>query len=163
MAKTKIQKIEIVKNASEELKGASVAIIADFSGISVNDLNGFRKALKAAGLRFGVFKKRLLALVFRSAGLEFDPKRFPGQSGVVFSPKDIVETSGEVYKFAKQNDKFNILGGFDIAAKTFIEASDVKRYGALPSREALLGQLVGMLSYPIKSLLFVLNEKSKEA
>ena len=53
------------------------------------------------------------------------------------------------------------MGGVQVAEKQFVPASDVIRLGQLPSREVLLGQLVGMLVSPIRSFLFVLNEKAK--
>lgn len=162
MAKTKAQKTKVVQEGAESLKASNVAVVADFTGLGVNDINTLRKSLKAAGLRFGVIKKRILALIFKNAGIEFNTKEFPGQTGVVFSSKDIVETSAEIYKFSKQKELFKVLGGFDLESKAFVSASDIRRYGALPSREVLLGQLVFMLTSPIRSLLFVFNEKAKK-
>ena len=77
------------------------------------------------------------------------------------SPKDMLEASSIVYRFAKAHDTFAIVGGVQVAEKQFVPASDVIRLGQLPSREVLLGQLVGMLVSPIRSFLFVLNEKAK--
>ena len=46
-------------------------------------------------------------------------------------------------------------------ADTFMDGADVECIGALPGREALLGQLAYILTAPIKKFLFVLNEKIK--
>jgi len=83
--------------------------------------------------------------------------------GVVFSSKDIVDTAGAVYQFVKLNEKLKVLGGFDLKGNKLIEANDIKRIGQLPSREVLLGQLVGLLTVPIRQFLFVLNEKAKRS
>jgi large subunit ribosomal protein L10 len=163
MAKTKTQKVEAVKSGVEELKKSQTVIIADFTGVPVNDINTLRKTLIGMGAAFTVVKKRLLKIVFEKEGMEFDPKKFAGQTGVVFSPKDIVETAGAVYQFAKtKKDKFKILGGFEVKEKKFIDGADVKRIGQLPGREVLLGQLVGMLVTPIRQLLYVLDQQSKK-
>jgi len=162
MPKTKAQKTKAIEQGLSDLKKSETVIIADFTGIPVNDMNTLRKVLKAIGAGFTVVKKRLLKLIFEKEGIEFDPKKFAGQTGVVFSPKDLVETSGAVYNFSKsKKDLFKILGGFDVKEKKFIEGGDVKRIGQLPGREALLGQLAFMLTIPIKKFLFVLNEKTK--
>ncbi len=165
MAKTKAQKTEQVKEGEGELAKSETVLITNFNGLSANDMNAFRKAVRGLGGAVVVMKKRLLKLVFAAKGIEFDPKKFEGQAGVVFSPKDIVETAGAVYKFGKpfaKKDTFKILGGFEIKAKKFIEGQEVKQIGQLPSREVLLGQLAFMLTVPIKKLLFVMNEKTKK-
>ncbi len=162
MPKTKKQKIEAVELGSRELALSNIAIIADFTGLTVNDVNTLRKSLKAAGIKFAVVKKRLLTFIFKSVGIEFDPKAFTGQTGVAFSPKDVLISSALIQGFAKKNQMLKIMGGFDLKSKAFIPAVDIQRYGNLPGREVLLGQLVYMLAYPIKSLLFVLNQKSKQ-
>ena len=162
MAKTKQQKTKDVETGLAALKKSETVVLADFTGLSVNELNSFRRTLENLGLTFKVLKKRLLKIVFEKENIAFDPKQFQGQTGVIFSPKDIVETSAPVYQFAKQKEFLKILGGFDIKGKKFIEAADVKRYGALPSREVILGQLVGMLVTPIRQFLFVLNQEAKQ-
>jgi len=161
MPKTRVQKTKAIEQGVEDLKKSQTVVIADFAGIPVNDINTLRKTLKAIGAGFTVVKKRLLKLIFEKQGIEFDPKKFAGQTGVVFSPKDLVEIAGAVYNFSKdKKDLFKILGGFDVGEKKFISGEDVKRIGQLPSREALLSQFAFMLTVPIKKFLFVLNEKT---
>lgn len=160
--KTKAQKVTQIEEGVKELKTSQAVVITDFTGLTANELNAFRKEVFALGGTMSVIKKRLLKYVFEKEGMEFDPKQFEGQTGVVFSPKDMVETAGVAYKFSKQNKLLKILGGFEVEEKKFMNAEDVTRIGQLPSREVLLGQLVYMLSSPIRSFLYVLNEKSKQ-
>jgi len=103
-----------------------------------------------------------LKFVFEKAGIIFEPRKFEGQVGIVFSNKDLVETASLVYQFAKTRELLKILGGFAIKDKRFVEAAEIKRLGQLPSREILLGQLIGVLSAPLRRFLFVLNEKTKQ-
>src|ERR1051325_6670053 len=113
MAKTKAQKVEAVKNGSESLKKSETVVLVDFAGLSANGMNDLRKRVRSIGGSMQVVKKRLLKLVFKSEGMDFDPDKFEGQTGVVFSPKDMAETAGGVYKFSKERkDALKILGGF---------------------------------------------------
>ncbi len=160
--KTKAQKIKAVEEGSKKLKESESVIFADFTGLKVNDLNIFRKSLKALGIGFEVLKKRLLKIIFEREGLELDVKKFEGQTGVIFSPKNFLETAGAAAKLSKQKEAFKILGGFDLKDKKFLGGEFVKRIGQLPSREVLLGQLAAMLTVPIKKFMFVLNEKAKQ-
>ena len=100
----------------------------------------------------------------KDAGIDFEPKELKGQTGVVFGPKDFTETAQMVYKFAKLNEKFfKITGGFNLAEKKFLDAGMVQMIGSLPGREVLLGQLVFVLSGPIRNLMYVLQERAKKA
>jgi large subunit ribosomal protein L10 len=160
--KTKFQKTKDLETAKRKIGESMTIVVADFTGLSVNSLNTLRKSLKNAGIGFAVIKKRLLKIAFSEIGIKADPKKFEGQTGVVFSSKDIPETSQIIYKFAKQNkNKFKILGGVEVEEKNFLDGSEVEYIGRLPGREVLLGQLVGMIAALLKSFLFILNEKSK--
>ncbi len=164
--KTKAQKIKQVAEGIESLKTSKTVVVADFTGLTANDMNAYRKALRAIGTSLRVMKKRLLRVALKEQGIEFDTDQFPGQMGVAFSPADPLEVSGVVYRFSKQFDKagtFKILGGYSLEDKTFIAGSDMKKLGQLPSREVLLGQLVGMLISPIRSFVYVLDQKAKKS
>ena len=164
MPKTKTQKHKAVESGSDSLLKSETVILVDFTGLSVNKLNAFRRTVKEMGGVFQLIKKRLLKFVFEKAGIEFDAKAFAGQTGVLFSPEGLQETASVVYKFGKTADKaMKILGGFSVKDKTFIESANVIRFGSLPSREVLLSQLVGMLEMPIKMLMHVLNEKGRKS
>lgn len=161
--KTKAQKKEAVASGVKGMEKSETLVLADFTGVPTKELNAFRTTLRKMGAAFTVVKKRLFKLMLQEQGIEFDPKSLAGQLGVVFSPKDLVETAGAAYQFSKGKEAFKILGGFDLKEKKFMEGADVVRYGALPPKEVLLGQFVGMLSVPIRSLLSVLNEKAKKS
>ncbi|MCL4399665.1 50S ribosomal protein L10 [Patescibacteria group bacterium] len=164
--KTKAQKKEQIETGKEKIGKSETIVFTDFTGLSANELNGFRKLIRELGGVMVVMKKRLLTLALKEKGIEFDAKKLAGQTGVVFSPKNSVETANVVYKFGKtfkSKKIFNILGGFDLNDKRFMDSAEVETLGQLPSREVLLGQLAFMLTVPIKKVLFVLNEKAKQS
>ncbi len=163
--KTKAQKKEQIETGKSEFDKSETVVFTDFTGLSANDLNVFRKLIRGLGGVMVVMKKRLLTLSLKEKGIDFDAKKLEGQVGVVFSPKDSVETANVVYQFGKPfktKNIFKILGGFEVKGKRFMEKAEVETLGQLPSREVLLGQLAFMLTVPIKKVLFVLNEKAKQ-
>jgi len=164
--KTKQQKTEQIEKGVSEIKSSKTIIITDFTGLSANEVNNFRKTLRELEARLVVMKKRLLKIALQKENIDIDPKQFEGQSGVVFSDKGIVETSGVVFKFGKQFAKknfFKILAGYDGEEKKALDGETVKKLGQIPTREVLLGQLAGMLLSPMRSLVIVLNEKAKKS
>lgn len=160
--KTKAQKRAQIESGVKGINASETLVLADFTGVPTAELNAFRKTLRTMGAAFTVVKKRLFKLMLKEQGIEFEPKTLNGQLGVVFSPKDLMETAGATYRFSRRKEAFKILGGFTLKEKKFVEGADVVRYGALPSKEVLLGQLVGMLTVPIRQFMTVLIEKSKK-
>ena len=57
----------------------------------------------------------------------------------------------------------HLLGGYDIAKKEPFDGAQMIYIGKLPPREVILSQLLGILSAPIRSFLYVLDQKSKQA
>ncbi len=162
--KTKQQKAQQIEDGGNLLKQSKGLIFIDFTGASMEDLTKLRRIIKDMGAKLQVVKKKLLRIIFEKEKIDFNPEQFEAQMGVIFCDKDIEELAAPVYKFAKGLEKkgFKILGAYNLSAKNFIEAETMVRIGKLPAREILLSQLVGVLSAPIRMLMYVLNEKSKQ-
>jgi len=163
--KTREQKNQQIKEGETLLKESKILFFVDFSGVGVEDLFLMRKMLRGFDAKLKVIKKKLIRIIFQKNGIDFNPEQFESQLGIIFSDRDISEIAGPVYKFYKDKDLakkgFKILGAYDLLTKNFLEAETVIKIGQLPSREILLSQLIGVLSAPIRMLMYVLNEKSK--
>ena len=160
--KKRAEKIQEVEERAKEIAASKTVVLTSFTKLPINELNQLRRMLRQLGAPLRVVKKRLLKRALEKQNITFDYGKGEGQAGVVFSPKDVLETSNIVYGFAKNHETFAIVGGIDVEKRAFVPAEDILRLGQLPSREALLGQLVGMLTAPIRSFLFVVNEKAKQ-
>lgn len=161
--KTKTQKQEELKNSEELLKKSDVLIFTDFSALTAEQMRRLRREFKAMGAELKVMKKRLLAVLFKEKGIGFDARGVEGSLGTVFSKNGVEHVSTTLFKFLKELgfEKEKILGGYDVKAKSQIDAKTIMMIGQLPPREALLGQLLGMIAAPIRSFLYVLDQKSK--
>lgn len=162
--KTKQQKENEIGRAGDLLQKSKVLVYTDFSKVPTEEVRKLRRQVLAAGGRLLVMKKRLLGVLLKREGHEFDSKRFSGPVGTVFSVNALDQIAGPVFKFFKELklEGEKILGGYDLTTKNQLTAEQVVAIGQLPPREVLLGQLVGLLASPIRSFLFVLNEKSKK-
>ncbi len=160
--KSRQQKQEELKKGKELLEKSQFLIFTDFTKITAESLRRLRRELKEVGANFLVIKKRLLNILLKEKGLDFDTTKHKISMGTVFAP-DIEKSAGSVFKLFKELgvEKEKILGGYDVKNKTAIEPEKVLMIGQLPSREVLLAQLAGMIAAPIRSFLYVLKEKSK--
>lgn len=162
MPKTKAQKSNILSKGREELKNSTNLIFADFTGTTAQDLRDLRLILKEIGAKFKVIKKRLLRIMLNEMNLDFDPKKFDAQVGTVFVKNDIFEAARSIYKFAKDRENFKMLGGFDFGNAERLEADFIKKIGQLPSREVLLGQVLGTMTAPLRAFMWMLQERSRK-
>ena len=164
--KTKAQKSNELDLGKDLLNKNQSVIFADFTGVGTAFINKLKKELKKSGSVFKVIKKRLLKIAMQKSGLDFDPTQFEAQVGAVFLPGEVSSGAGVVYKFsrelAKEKKDFKLLGAYEISKKSFLNAEQFLVIAKLPSREVLLGQLVGVLSGPIRAFMYVLQEKAKK-
>ena len=89
--------------------------------------------------------------------------------GTIFSSVDLEGVSGSVYKFfsglgdpkAKQENAKKILGGYDVKNAAAVDQATVLMLGQLPPREVVLAQLLGMFVAPLRSFMYLLDQKSR--
>lgn len=160
---TRAKKEEIFSEGSEKISQSRFLIFADFQGVGVSELQKLRTALKEAGANFKVIKKRILRLVLRERGFDFDPVKFKGQVGTVFGTDELEKIIAPVYHFLEDNERFKILGGLDLTSKEELSAEKIIAIGKLPSRGVLLAQLMGVMIAPVQKLMYVLDILSKRS
>ena len=166
--KTKAQKQTELKKGHELFATSEGVLLVDFTKVGTADMRNLRKELKVSGSRLMVLKKRLLSLMFKEKGIDYSAKDLKTQVAAVFA-SNVESASSAIYKFfaalekAKKIEGNKILGGYDVKGGKALHAAQVVFIGKLPPREALLGQLLGMLAAPIRSFLYVLDQKSKQS
>ena len=169
--KTKAQKGEELKKAKALLDKSQALIFADFTKISAENIRKLRGELKKSNANFLVIKKRLLAIILKEKGINVDVQQFKMSIGTIFSEKTADAIAGPAFNFFKSlevpegGDKAmwtnKLLGGYDIATSVPMDAQQIAYIGKLPPREVLLAQLLGMLAGPIRSFMYILDQKSK--
>lgn len=153
---TKKQKEEVVKELSEKLIKTKAAVFADYTGLSVAKLTELRRKLLAQSAELKVAKKTLIDISFKQSGIaDVDTKNMSGQVAVVFGYQDEVSPAKILNDFAKKNEQLKILGG--ILENKFIDTLSVVSLAKLPTRQELLGKLVGTIAAPMSGMLNVLQ------
>jgi len=162
MAITKEQKQNIVEAGKKDLQESDLVLFTDFKGTSVDDIGQLRVSLKEVNATMKVIKKRLLKIILKDSGIDVDPTKFEGQVAAVFAKGDISDVAGPVYKFSKDHEGFEVLGGVDVKEKTEIPKDMIVKIGMLPPKETLIAQVVGSIAAPLRGLMYVLSEKAKK-
>jgi len=155
MPLTRDQKQNIINDLESKIEKQKSIVFMDFTGVKVKELAKLREALKEGGSEMKVAKKSLMEIALKNKKIELDSKKLDGEVAMVFGYEDEIAPSKLVYAFSKENQKAKILGGF--LENKFYEMADVIRLAELPSKEQLLGMLLGTISAPATNLVGVLS------
>ena len=140
-----------------KMSGASFVILADYKGLNVVKIAELRRRLKGVNSQLQVVKNRVFSHVAKDLGYKGFEKASVGPSAMVFGKGDVVATAKVLKDFIKENEKPVIKSGaLDGAVLT---AADITQLASMPSREQLLGQLVGTLAAPMTQLVGVFQQK----
>ena len=155
MPKTRAQKAEIVAKVADKLKRMKAAAFSQISGYTMADADKLRADAAEKNVDVFVTKRTLLALAAKEAGLEgLDTKGMEGSILTAVSYDDEVSAAKLLKDLAKSKDTIKLTAG--ILEGKLVTAAEVTALAALPSKQELLGKLVGTLNAPVSGLVNVL-------
>lgn len=162
MAKVELKQ-PVIAEITELLNGAQSAVVVDYRGLTVEQDTALRKQLREAGVTYKVYKNTMIR--FAAKGTEFealDP-HLEGPTALAVSKTDATVAARILANFAKKADALEIKGG--VVEGTYYDAKGMNIVATIPSREELLGKLLGSIQSPITNFARVLNQiaESKEA
>ncbi len=152
----KQEKTTLIDDMHARLRESSLAIMTEYRGLTVAQLNRLRRELKAVGGRYQVTKNTLTRRALKDTAFEQLEKLLQGPTGIVTTGKDPIAVAKVLVKFAEQHDKLKITGG--VLDGAVMPAANVSALAKLPSREVLLAQLLGLINAPASQLLRTIQE-----
>ena len=156
-AKVLSEKQAIVAQITEKLQKASAGVIVDYKGITVEEDTALRKECREANVHYAVVKNTLLRFAFNNTGLEELDPLLNGTTAMAVTTGDPIAPARVVCEFAKKNkNALSIKGG--IVEGSVLTGEQLSSFGELPSKNALVAQVLGTFLAPISSLAFVLDQ-----
>ena len=148
------QKEELVSALNETFNGAETVVVTHNLGLSVKQMEDLRVQLREAGASFKVTKNRLTRLALKDTKFEGIADLFSGPTGIAYSD-DVVAAAKVAVKFAKDNEKFEVVGG--AMGEQVLDVDGVKALATMPSLDELRGKLVGLIQAPATKVAGVLQ------
>jgi len=152
---TKQQKKDIVIELASQIKSAKAAVFSDFGGLRTADIQTLRQTLRKEGVSYKVVKLTLLKRAMIAAGLDVSGFDFTVPLSVSLSNDDELAAARILQDFSKKHDKLKIVSG--VLDGQILGALQVKALASLPTKQQLLGQLVGVIASPLRGLASVLS------
>ncbi|MFA5047747.1 MAG: 50S ribosomal protein L10 [Patescibacteria group bacterium] len=156
MPKTKLQKSEIIRTINAKLDKMKSAVLVNFSGIEVKNINKLRDECREQEIDYMVAKKTLLKKALAEKGLkETADQELGGEIAALFGYQDEVAPARLAAKFAKEYENLKLVGG--ILEGAYIDGAKVLALSKLPSRQELLAKAIGSMAAPLSGLVNVLQ------
>ena len=159
MAKVELKQ-PIVEEISANIKDAASVVVVDYRGLTVAQDTELRKTLREAGVVYKVYKNTLMNFAFKGTDCENLAPYLEGPSAIAISTTDATAPARILAKFAKTADQLEIKGG--MVEGTIYDAAGIGTIAKIPSREELLGKLLGSIQSPISNLARVLNQIAEQ-
>lgn len=149
------EKKKIVTELGARLSGVKCLYLADFTGLGVAEITELRRQLSDAEVDFIVVKNTLAKRALEDTPYAALAEHLEGPNAFAFSTEDVVSPARVLTDFAKAADRPQIKAGAIEGQVVSIE--EIRRIATLPSRDVLLGEIVGYARAPIAGLVYTLN------
>ena len=144
------EKKAVVAEVSAQIAGAQTVVVAEYRGITVDDMTQLRVKARKEGVYLRVLKNTLVRRAIADTPFAGITDQLVGPLAYGIS-KDPVAAAKVMHEFAKSNDKFVVKAG---AMPNFVMGN----LASMPSREELLSKLLGTMQAPVAQFVRTLNE-----
>ena len=137
------------------LSRSQLTVIADYRGLKVTDLQTLRTTLRPLGGEARVAKNTLATIAAQQAGVGQLGEHLAGPTLMIVAYDDPAGVARAVSDFARTSRILAVRGG--VAGQRLLNEGDVTAIASLPSREVLIGRVIGQIQAPLYGLVGALS------
>jgi large subunit ribosomal protein L10 len=149
------EKINEVASLKEMMTKSRNIIVADHTGINVEEITALRRELRKSNAELRIAKNTLLKIAAKESGLEIIGEYLTGPTSLIFGYDDPSVPARVVHELQKKTERPKVKG---YVLNSQLMGVDVfKKIAQLPTKEVVLAQLVGSLDWPIVEFVMTLD------
>jgi len=152
---TKEFKNEKIEYYKKQFENAKVAIVADYRGLTVEEITELRRGLQGSQGDLTVTKNTLCKVATKDTNFEAISELMQGPTAVAFGFGDEVGAAKVLAKFIKENKKGEILGA--VLDGKVLSADEAKKLASMPSKEEIYAKILGSINSPASGLVYSIN------
>ncbi len=150
----------IVEDFRELLSKAKIAIVADYKGLTVRELETFRRDLREKGAQLKVLKNTLAKRALKDAELPIDETALTGQVAFVLGYEDAVSGPQAAKVFAKKHKQLVVRAG--LFEGEWVGPDIIQKLASIPNKDTLRAMLLMLLKGPQMKLVSLLSAVPQE-
>ena len=154
------EKKTIVEDIKKRLDASPFLIVADYTGMKVGEFAELRNRLTGVKAKFTVTKNTMLKRALKELERPELENALEGPTAIVYGEQDISQAAKILKNFKSEFEKPKIKIG--ILDRAVLEKAQIEALADLPSREVLLGYLLGVLQAPATKLARLLNTPASQ-
>lgn len=148
-------KEKMINELKEEITNASVAIVTDYRGLTVEEITTLRRGLQEKDAEYTVMKNTLAKIAVRDTKYEPLSQFLVGPTAVILGHTDQVGPVKVLTQFMKKAKKVTIKGG--MLDSSVLNEDSVKQLSDMPSKEELIARMLGSINSPATGIVSCVN------
>jgi large subunit ribosomal protein L10 len=148
------QKAESIEALKGVFASSGAVVVTHYLGLTVAEMTDLRSRLRKEGAQIKVVKNRLAQKALDGSAGDAGDALFKGPVAIAFGP-DPVSAAKVVTQYAKDNDKFSVVGG--LLGQQVLSQDAIKSLATLPSLDQIRAQLIGLIQAPATKVAGVLQ------
>jgi large subunit ribosomal protein L10 len=160
---SRANKATLVDGLTTRLESAPFVALADYRGITVEEVNELRTKFRNAGIHYEVIKNKLAKRAIAGSDKEAFNELLVGMTSWIISGEDPIAAAkvlkAETEKLIK-DERFTIKGGFFDGE--FLDSKGVIDVAELPSKDELFAMLLGLLQKGPQQVLGVVQAPGRD-
>nr|WP_321256226.1 50S ribosomal protein L10 [uncultured Pseudodesulfovibrio sp.] len=137
------EKAQIIEQLHEKASRASIAVVTDFKGLSVEEMTILRAKCFEVGVDYQVVKNTLARLALKDTEHGELSEHMKENCAVALGYDDPVALAKALADFGKENKKFSMR--FGTLEGQFLDSDGVKELSKMPSKPELLSSVLGTM------------------
>ena len=150
-------KRQVVEELAGKMQTAVSGVLVKYEGITVADDTALRTALRKAGIEYSVMKNTLTGRACDMVGYGDMKQYLSGMTAIAISQDDPIAPAKIMKEYADKIPSFEIKAGFVDGG--VIDQAGVEALAATPSKEVLIGKMMGSLMSSLYGFAYVLPAK----
>jgi len=155
----KVEKKAVIEEIAGKLKETKFIYVTDASGLSVEEVNLFRRRCFESGVEYRVYKNTLIQKAVES--IETVPSDIKGVlkgfSGIIFSPESNNTPAKVIKALRKEGFEKPTLKAASIDGDLYVGDDSLDALSKLKSKAELVGDIIGALQAPAQNVISALQ------
>lgn len=151
----KQQKQLVIDEIKAKLDGAQSAILVDYMGITVEQADKMRRALREADVDYTVYKNTLVKRAIEGTDFESLKDHLAGPSAIAISKTDATAPARTLNGLIKEIPAVEFKAG--VVERTFYDKAGVEAIANIPSRDELIAKFMGSIQSPVSTFVRTLQ------
>ena len=139
----------------EKLQNSVSGVLVQYQGITVEDDTKMRAALRAAGVEYSVIKNSITGRACDEVGYGAMKEHLHGMTALAISQDDPIAPAKILKEYVEKVEGFEFRAGFVDGA--VVDVATVKELADTPSKEVMVGKVLGSLQSPLYGLCYALQ------